>query len=282
MRGPDRIVAAIAARQHGVVARTQLLAAGISARWIETRLDKGLLIRVYPGIYRVGHLAASMEADYTAAVMACGGRAVLSGPAAARLLGLIRGPAPQPDVTTPKDRRVAGSATHRQRGGLEQDMTRWRGIPVTTAARTLVDLAAVVSAPELARAVHQAGVLHGTTPEEVEDVLHRRPRSRGARDLRDVLHGDQGKTLSKLERLFIALLKKHGLPLPVTNRPAGGRLVDCRWPDYNLTVELDSYRYHRSRHAWELDRKREREARARGDDFRRFTYGDVDQPRAML
>ena len=53
-------------------------------------------------------------------------------------------------------------------------------------------------------------------------------------------------------------------------------------PAHRLTVELDGYRYHRSRHAWELDRRREREARARGDDFRRFTYGDVDEPRAML
>ena len=68
-----------------------------------------------------------------------------------------------------------------------------------------------------------------------------------------------------------------------TNRVAGGRRVDCRWPEQRLTVELDGYRYHRSRHAWEHDRKREREARARGDDFRRYTYGDVlDDPRLML
>ena len=55
--------------------------------------------------------------------------------------------------------------------------------------------------------------------------------------------------------------------MPVTNRPAGSKRVDCRWPDHNLTVELDSYRYHRSRHAWENDRDREREAYARDDDF---------------
>lgn len=70
-------------------------------------------------------------------------------------------------------------------------------------------------------------------------------------------------------------LAEANLPLPRTNKPAGGRRVDCRWPDHRLTVELDSYRYHRSRHAWELDRRREREARARGDEFRRYTHGDV-------
>ncbi len=73
------------------------------------------------------------------------------------------------------------------------------------------------------------------------------------------------------------------LPLPVTNRPAGGRYVDCRWAEQRLTVELDGYRYHSSRHAWELDRRREREAYARGDDFRRYTYGDVfENPGPML
>jgi hypothetical protein len=70
-------------------------------------------------------------------------------------------------------------------------------------------------------------------------------------------------------------LKEAGLPLPRTNRPAGGRRVDCRWTDPPLTVELDSYRYHSSRHAWEQDRRREREAYARGDEFRRYTHGDV-------
>jgi hypothetical protein len=79
------------------------------------------------------------------------------------------------------------------------------------------------------------------------------------------------------------LLGNEGLPLPETNRPVGGRRVDCRWPELELTVELDSYRYHHSRHAWENDRRREREAYARGDGFRRYTYGDVfESPRLMM
>jgi very-short-patch-repair endonuclease len=90
-------------------------------------------------------------------------------------------------------------------------------------------------------------------------------------------------TLSKLERRFLAVLRAAGLPLPRTNRPAGGHRADCRWPDRRLTVELDSYTYHGSRHAWEPDRRREREAYARGDEFRRYTYGDVfEHPARML
>jgi predicted transcriptional regulator of viral defense system len=275
MGGQDEIVAWIASRQHGVVTRSQLLAAGISARSIEKRLDKGSLIRVHRGVYRVGHVAPSLEADYMAAVLACGERAVLSGRAAARLLGLIRNsPAPAPEVTAAKARCVEGVITHQERDGTN-DGTTWKAIPVTTPARTLVDLAGALHPGELSRAVHEAGIRHGTSPDEVEEVLRRRPNAKGAAALRRVLWGDQGKTLSRLEREFLQVLRKHDLPLPVTNRLAGGRLVDCRWPERNLTVELDSYRYHRSRHAWELDRKRERQAYARGDDFRRYTWRDV-------
>jgi hypothetical protein len=89
-------------------------------------------------------------------------------------------------------------------------------------------------------------------------------------------------TLSKLERDFLTQLKTAGLPAPQTNRRADDRYVDCRWPRHRLTVELDSYRYHHTRHAWELDRRREREARARGDEFRRYTYGDVKEDRALM
>jgi hypothetical protein len=81
----------------------------------------------------------------------------------------------------------------------------------------------------------------------------------------------------------LELLRSENLPLPITNKPAGGHRVDCRWPEHRLTVELDGYRFHNSRHSWEQDRRREREARARGDYFRRYTYGDVfEHPRPML
>jgi hypothetical protein len=149
------------------------------------------------------------------------------------------------------------------------------GIPVTTVPRILVDLAAELTDDEFARACHEAGVRHGTTPAQVDAVLARRPKAPGAGTLRRILHGDVPVTLSKLEARFLALLEEAGLPLPDTNRPVGGRRVDCRWPARRLTVELDGYRYHHSRHAWEQDRRREREARARGDEFRRYSWGDV-------
>jgi very-short-patch-repair endonuclease len=243
----------MASRAHGVVTRAELLCAGITAKEVRQRLETGALIAVFPGVYRVGHTAPSSEAHYLAAVLACGEGALLSGRAAAHLRGVLKGPAPAPEVTAPTERRVKGVETHRARRA-KRETTTWRGIPVTTPARTLV-----------------------------EAVLPRCPNAPGAGRLGAVLRGDVHVTLSKLESRFLDCLRAAGLPLPVTNRPAGGRRVDCRWSEQRLTVELDSYRYHHTRHAWEQDRRREREAFARGDEFRRYTYADVtEDPRLML
>jgi very-short-patch-repair endonuclease len=266
-----------------VVTRAQLLRAGITVKEIRHRLRTGALLREHRGVYRVGHRAPSVEAQYLAAVLACGEGALLSGRAAAHVLGLLKGVVPPPEVTSPTERRIRGVRTRRSRQIARRDAMTWRRIPVTTVARTLVDIAQDMPVVELARACHEAGVRHGTKPAEVEAVLARRPGSPGAGKLRQILRGDVRVTLSKLEARFLTRLRDAGLPLPQTNRPAGGRRVDCRWPKQRLTVELDSYRYHHSRYAWEQDRRREREAHARGDEFRRYTYGDVfEDPRLML
>jgi len=282
-RTVEQELARIANRAHGVVTRQELLRAGITSKEIRRRLGTGALLPESRGVYRVGHRAPSVEARYLAAVRACGDRALLSGRAAGYLLGILKGTPPAPEVTAPTERRVPGVTIRRTRHLDPRDATTYRGIPSTTAARTLVDLAASLPPHDLARACHEAEIRHGTTPTRVEAVLARRPNSRGASTLRAVLRGDLRVTLSKLERRFLSLIEGVGLPLPLTNRPAGTRRVDCRWPEQRLTVELDSYRYHHSRHAWEQDRRREREAHARGDDFRRYTYGDAfEDPGPML
>jgi very-short-patch-repair endonuclease len=186
-------------------------------------------------------------------------------------------------VLTSNHRDVRGVRTHRAKNLDSRDATTHRGIPITTVPRTLVDLAALLGIDDLARACHEAGVLYRTTPTHVDAVLARRANTGGAGNLRAVLHGDAHVTLSKLERAFLDLLRAVGLPLPETNRVASGRRVDARWPEHRLTVELDGYRFHRSRHAWEQDRRREREAYARGDQFRRYTHADVfEAPEQML
>jgi very-short-patch-repair endonuclease len=276
----ERKLDRIGSSAHGVVTRCQLLDAGISDDEIRHRVHIGALIRVYRGVYRVGHRAPSVEARYLAAVKACGEAAVLSGLPAAWLFGLIRGLAPSPEVTVPRLHQVKGVNVRRSRW---VESMRFRRTPVTTVPRTLVDIAADLPEDELAKACHEAGVRFGTTPRQVESVLARRPRTRGAAKLRRIISGDSPILLSRLEKRFRKLLRQAGLPLPQTNRPAGGHYVDCRWPDHKLTVELDSYRFHNSRHAWEQDRRREREAYSRGDQFRRYVWGDVfENPRQAL
>jgi very-short-patch-repair endonuclease len=207
-----------------------------------------------------------------AAVLACGRGALLSGLAAAHLLGLTKRAPSMPEVTTRTQRRIEGIRTVRARSPRKS--TIWFGIPVTNAAETVVDLAGLEDY-KLARAFHEATIKHNTTPEHIEEVLARRPTAPGANKVWAVVRGDTRVTLSALERRFNELLREHNLPLPITNRKTGSHYVDCRWPEHRLIVELDSYRFHNTRHAWEQDRKREREARARGDDFRRFTHDDV-------
>jgi very-short-patch-repair endonuclease len=186
-------------------------------------------------------------------------------------------------VITASERRVEGVRTQRSRTLDPADVTSFNAIPITTVPRTLVELAADLPEEALARACHEAGVRYGVTPSMVEAALGRRPNVRGANNLRRIMHGDVRVTLSALERGLLKILHANNCPLPITNRPAGGRRVDCRWPEHRLTVELDGYRFHNSRHSWEQDRMREREARARGDEFRRYTYRDVfEDPAFML
>jgi very-short-patch-repair endonuclease len=279
---PDKTISALASRAHGVVTRADLLRAGVTPEQIKQRLQRGSLIPIHRGVYRAGHHSPSREARYLAAVKACGNEAVLCGRAAAHLWRLIRGTPPKPEVRAPTKRRVRGVITHRSLVA-PSDTADWRGIPLTSVPRTLVDLASSLPEDELARVCHEAGGLYRTTPKQVNSVLARVPNARGRAKLERVLIGDVRVTLSPLESRFLELLSQARLPLPVTNKVAGGHRVDCRWPEHRLTVELDSYRHHNSRHSWEQDRLREREARERGDEFRRYAWRDVfEHPAFML
>ncbi|MFL5846509.1 MAG: type IV toxin-antitoxin system AbiEi family antitoxin domain-containing protein [Solirubrobacteraceae bacterium] len=280
----DARIAALAAGAHGVVTRERLMSQGIGPRQIARRVEKGSLIRVHRGVYRVGHAAPSMLARYAAAVLACGDGALLAATAAGHLHRLLKQPPPTPIVLTPTERAVPGVVTRRYRKQLtEEEVTITRAIPVTSVPRTLADLAGLVDPAELARAFHRAKILHGTHPATVETILALHPKTPGIAALRRVLRGEQPVELSRLETAFRRLLREQGLPLPVMNRPEGGHLLDCRWPEHRVTVELDSFTFHNSLHAWDGDRARERAAYARGDAFRRFTRIDVfDEQTVML
>lgn len=276
--GPE--LARIASGQHGVITAAQLVSAGLSRSGITRRIQRGELHRVHRGVYRAGHVAPSVEADYLAAVLACGEHAYLAGLAAAHLLRLLRERPPSPEVLVLGEHRHPGLLAHRMNAVPLTEVSVYRGVPVTTVPRTLVDLAPRLALDDLGLACHNADVLHRVAPTAVLAIARGRP---GVDRLRAILDGDHPTVLSRLEKLFLAALASDAVPRPVTNRPQGVHYVDCRWPDHRLTVELDSYRFHHTRHAWEQDRERERAARARGDEFRRYTWRDVtEDPAPML
>src|SRR3954451_14993229 len=163
MRAKVRSAAKIAGRQHGVITIAQLVGQGFSPAQVNRWAGKGLLHREFRGVYRFGHKAPSWEARYMAAVLACGPGAVLSGLAAAHLLGAIRAKPPAPEVTAPTCRRVAGVRTRRRRLH-RSDTTIWLGISATSVPRTLADLAPVLPLDELALACHNAEIRHHVKP----------------------------------------------------------------------------------------------------------------------
>lgn len=277
------MIARLASRSHGVVTRRQLLGAGVSAAEIRHRLHSGALIAVHRGVYRAGHTAWSLDATYLAAVLACGDGAALGGRAAVHLLRLVRGPPPAPRVWTPTQRVVSGVQTRRRRLLDPRDRIVHRGVPCTSVPLTLLDAAATLSPDALAAAFHEARIRHRTREEQVLRTLGRHPKAPGRRNLLAAVLGDLPVTLSELEREFRRVLLAAGLPLPdETNHVVDQLRVDCRYRDPPLTVELDSYGYHGDRHAWEQDRRRERLAYARGDDHRRYTYGDVFEDTSFM
>lgn len=264
---------ALAERQHGVLARSQVLELGLGRRAIDHRIKVGRLRPVYTGVYTIGHRLLTRNGRWMAAVLACGPGAVLSYRAAAALWG-IRGGSPV-EITVPGGRRGRdGIRLHRARLP-EDETTIHHGIPTTTVPRTLLDLAAHVQRDELRSAVRQAEQLRLTDPVWLGDLIQRYPGKPGIPAVRAVVEEAQrGLTIvrSELEERFQAFLLNAGLPLPRTNVLIESFEVDCVWPNARLVVELDSRTHHDVPHAFEADRGRDRRLEASGWRVVRITW----------
>jgi hypothetical protein len=278
----DRRIAALASRQHGVVSRAQLKAAGLSRHAIDGRLGSGHLIALHRGVYAVGHRALTPHARWLAAVLACGPGAVLSHASAATLWEL-RGSGLRPHVTVPTTagrRAPSGVRLHRYRSLGDEEVTTHRAIPVTTVERTLLDLAATLRRRALERAVDQAEVLRLLDHRRLLTLLdaHRgRPGSRALAELLDQHQLGSTLTRSDLEELFLEFCDRHGIPRPHVNQRVTDIQVDFHWPDHRLVVEVDGWAYHRTRAAFERDRARDARLAAVGYRTLRFTDRQLDQ-----
>lgn len=276
----DRVLARQAAAQRGLVTRSGLLDAGLTSREIERRLEVGRLYRVHPGVYAVGHPRLAPLAGELAAVLACGTGTVLSHRTAAGLWGLIRRTAGPVHVTRAGSHRVGprGVVVHQTRRGPPSAVH--LGLPVTTPVRTLLDLAATESTHTLERAVNEAGARRLAIPAEVRAALQ--PGRRGTAVLRALLDGGPPLTRSEAERRLLALVRRAGLPRPLTNVRVGPFEVDAFWPAGGLVVEVDGYAFHSSRAAFERDRLRDAALQAAGHRVMRVTWRQItEQPEAV-
>jgi very-short-patch-repair endonuclease/predicted transcriptional regulator of viral defense system len=276
---PDEALADLAGRQHGVVAREQLTALGFTRDAVRRRVERKRLQRLHPGVYAVGHDALTSDSRRLAAVMACGPGALLSHRAAGAAQGLLSS-SPRFDVTVRHARaKREGLVIHRSRVIHPDDRSTVRGIPVTSVARTLVDLADALSEERLAKAVHEAEVQRVFDLRAVEAVVGRLPGRAGRRRLRRVLAAyrpDPHFLRSEAERRFKRLCERHHLPQPQFNINVAGYEVDAYWPDASLAVEVDGAETHHTRRAFHEDRARDRRLAGYGIRVVRLTSRDLD------
>lgn len=274
---PDARIAALADRQQRVVARRQLLAAGVAPDVIDRRVRSGRLFVLHRGVYAVGAPDLDWHGRVLAAVMACGPGAAASHRTAGELLGIRDGGRTALDVTVPRTRHgLPGIVVHRARGLRPEDVTRIRGIAVTTVARTLLDRAATATRNELRRELNQARTRRILDEAALRAQLGRHAGYAGAGELRRLvlLLGD--RTESELEDLLLARLRAAGIPEPEVNHPwvATGRSVrtDFRWPGPRYAVEVDGREFHADR---EADYARDLDLRLAGWDVQHFTWSQV-------
>ena len=222
----------IAEAQHGVVSRAQLSELGLGSDAIDHRIRVGRLCGIHRGVYAVvGRRLMTRRGFWMAAVLACGPGAVLSHRAAAALWG-IRGGG-RTEVTVPRGRRPRPGIRLHWANLPADEVTVHHGIPVTTIARTLFDLSAVVQRDELRSAFRQAEQLRLTDQLGLGPLIDRYPRKPGIPILRAVFEEAQrglNFVRSEFEEHFQAFLLNAGLPRPLTNVRIEGIEVDCAWP----------------------------------------------------
>jgi very-short-patch-repair endonuclease len=264
----DLEIATLAAAQHGVVARSQLLALGLTNEAVARRLGGGRLHAVHRGVYAVGHTVLTKEGRWMAATLATGG--VLSHATAAAAWEILPVGAAI-HVTVPGDpgrRRRAGIRVHRSRTLTSDDATVRRGIPLTTPERTLADLARTMKGRPLEQLLDRAerrldfARLRDIAPPSLQAVL-------------SLYTAGSTPTRSELEEALLRLCDDHGLTRPETNTVIEGELVDAAWRDRRLIVEVDGYDFHKGPLKFASDRERDVDLTTQGWRVLRFTWGHV-------
>ena len=286
---PEARIASLATQQHGMVTWAQLVGAGVTRHAIAGHVGNGWLVARHRGVYQFGVFGGPFG-DGMAALLACGPHAVLSHWSAGVVFELCRRELAIVDVTLTSGHagRRRGIRAHRLASLPACDVVVKRGLRVTTPARTLLDLAAVTPRAELERLIEEAQVQNLVSPGEMLAVAERGARRKGVRTFRDVVDylDEPLFTRSEAERRLLALCRSAALPLPQTNVRRARWEVDAVWEANRLVVEVDGYRYHRTRAKFERDRRKDADLMLAGYRVLRITWRrltkEPDQVIALL
>lgn len=283
---PGQELAALASRQHGVVSIRQLRSIGYSHSSVEKAVAGGRLHRLHHGVYAVGHTNLSLLGRCLAGVLAAGPASLLSHYSAGWLLGLTSTRPIPVHVTTPVPRRRRdGIRIHHSRTLLGADRGLERGIPVTSVARTALDLAAGVRFRTLRRLIRRSEDLEVFDLDDFRSVIARNRGHRGRLPLQRALaiYEPPRFTRSELEREFLAWVEGAKLPQPVTAFNVGGYELDVYWPELRFAVELDVYATHGSHEPFEEDRRRDEDLKLAGIEVVRITGRRLErEPRQVI
>jgi very-short-patch-repair endonuclease len=265
----DARIAALAAAQHGVVTRAQLLALGVSDSAVERRVHAGRLHRLHRGVFAVGHTALGVEGRWMAAALATGGSISHATAAAAWDLRKLGSGAIHVTVAGDAGRmRRRGLLIHRSATLSASDKTTHLGIPITTPARTIIDLSATLRGRPLEHLLDLAEQRRLVDFAE----LRTRPIPRSLQAVLSLYTANLAPTRSELEERFLRLCDDHGIRRPDVNTRIEGIEVDFAWTHARLIVEVDGYRYHRAPSAFETDRERDVMLALAGWQVLRFTW----------
>jgi very-short-patch-repair endonuclease len=268
-------VARLAGAQYGVVTTRQLLAAGFGRHAIARRVEGEWLVRLHEGVYQVGIFGGRFAGEM-AALLVCGAHAAIGRRSALGVYGLLRGDGAVVDVALPHHVRSSrrGIRCHRVASLPEADVTVRHGLRVTTPARTLVDLAATTPPAELERLIEEMQVQGLASPAEILEAIRRGSGRPGITKLRAVcdLIDESLFTRSEAERRLRRLVRSAALPMPRTNVRRAGWEVDAVWDRQRLVVEVDGYRFHRTRAKFERDRRKDAQLLLAGYRVLRITW----------
>ena len=261
----DKAIAALARKQHGYVTRRQLLKLGLGDDAIAHRVRSSRLIRVYAGVYAVGHIPLGQEARAHAAVLACGDGALLSHQSAAALWRYVKDWPARFEVTARIDRRRKGIKTHRTKTLIRRDIDRQLGVPVTSPARTVFDMTPRLKTDEkLRRFVNDARLTYTLHLSSLAELLARHPGHPSTARLLPFVQAPTGMTRSELEDMFVDFARRYGLPQPTISKRRGRRELDFLFPEEGVIVEIDSWKFHGDRDSFERDRDRDADHLAAG------------------